>query len=139
MHEAPAAGRPTDAGLPEVPGYDVEEELGRGGMGVVYRAVHRRLRRVVALKMILTAGQVLEHEADRFRGEAEAVARLQHPGIVQVYEVGEHHGQPYIALEYLPGGSLEQVFLRGPMRPRGGVRAPSHRPGCAGTREAAHR
>jgi hypothetical protein len=75
-------------------------------MGVVYKAHHRALNRVVALKMMQTglAGDSLE--LDRFHREAEAVARLQHPHIVQIYEIGTHEGQPFLALEYVPGGSL---------------------------------
>jgi serine/threonine-protein kinase len=89
-----------------VPGYDLLGVLGRGGMGVVYKARHQRLNRLVALKMILAGGHAGEAEQSRFRTEAEAVARLQHPGVVQIYEVGEHNGLPYLALEYCDGGSL---------------------------------
>src|SRR5262245_66286562 len=76
------------AGLPHVPGYEVEAVLGRGGMGVVYRARHLALKRTVALKM-LAAGSPHPGQRARFRAEAEAVARLQHPNIVQIHEVGE--------------------------------------------------
>ena len=71
-----------------VPGYDIEGVLGRGGMGVVYKARHLALKRTVALKMILAGGHAGQAELARFRLEAEAVARLQHPNIVQVFEVG---------------------------------------------------
>ena len=78
------ATAPPAAGLPQVPGYEVEAVLGRGGMGVVYKARHLALKRTVALKM-LAAGHHHPAERARFRAEAEAVARLQHPNIVQVY------------------------------------------------------
>ena len=91
--------------MPVVPGYEVEVELGRGGMGVVYRARHQALKRTVALKMI-RAGLAGALERARFRAEAEAVARLQHPNIVQIHEVGEAGGLPYCALEFVEGGSL---------------------------------
>jgi serine/threonine-protein kinase len=110
----PGAPTPTPAGAgdtvvqeaPAVAGYEVLGILGRGGMGVVYQARDRRLKRVVALKMILAVEHAGPEAAARFRAEAEALARLQHPNIVQVYEVGEQDGRPYLALEYVPGGSL---------------------------------
>jgi tRNA A-37 threonylcarbamoyl transferase component Bud32 len=99
---------PADEDYPRVPGYEVLAELGRGGMGVVYRARHLKLRREVALKMILAGAA---GEMDRFRLEAEALASLQHPGIVQIHEIGEvdlGSGAPcpYFSLELCPGGSL---------------------------------
>jgi WD40 repeat protein len=94
--------------LPVVAGYEMLGLLGRGGMGVVYKARHLALKRTVALKMILAGGHAGEHERARFRAEAEAVARLQHPGIVQIHEVGEHDGHPFCALEFIDGGSLAQ-------------------------------
>jgi hypothetical protein len=92
--------------LPEVPGYEVLGLLGQGGMGVVYPARQVGLGRVVALKMILHAEYAGDDERRRFQAEAEAVATLQHPNIIQIYEVGERAGLPYFSLEFCPGGSL---------------------------------
>jgi tetratricopeptide (TPR) repeat protein len=103
---------PATAAPPDVPGYEILGVLGRGGMGVVYKARQVGLKRIVALKMILGGGHAGTQERARFRAEAEAVARLQHPNIVQVYEVGEHHDLPFFSLEYCPGGSLASE-LRG--------------------------
>jgi hypothetical protein len=95
---------PGDGLLPSVPGYEVLGELGRGGMGVVYQARHLRLDRLTALKVI--RGEAGAEELRRFRTEAEAAARLDHPNVVRVYEVGEAAGRPFVALEYANGGSL---------------------------------
>ena len=89
-----------------MPGYDILGELGRGGMGVVYRARHHKLNRVVALKMVLAGSHTSSHELKRFLAEAEAAAALQHPNIVQVFDYGEHANLPFMALEYVNGGSL---------------------------------
>src|SRR5690349_8108540 len=88
-------------GAVAVAGYEVEAVLGRGGMGVVYKARHLALKRTVALKMVLAGGHAGPGELARFRIEAEAVARLQHPNIVQIHEVGEADGHPYCALEFV--------------------------------------
>jgi tetratricopeptide (TPR) repeat protein len=97
---------PSPPDRPVVAGYEVLGVLGRGGMGVVYRARHITLNRPVALKMILAGVHAGPGLRARFLAEAEAVARLQHPNIVQIYEVGEAGGCPYLALEYVDGGSL---------------------------------
>jgi ABC-type amino acid transport substrate-binding protein len=89
------------------PGYALERELGRGGMGVVYLARQTRLDRPCALKMILTGERAAAAERQRFVTEAQAIARLQHENIVRVYEIGEHHGQLFMALELCEGGSLD--------------------------------
>jgi WD40 repeat protein len=94
------------ASVVAVPGYEILRVLGRGGMGVVYQARHLALKRIVALKMILAGGHAGPQELARFRLEAEAVARLQHPNIVQVFEVGESEGHPFCALEFVDGGTL---------------------------------
>jgi serine/threonine protein kinase len=103
-------------GLPEVAGYEVLGLLGRGGMGVVYEARQLGLDRTVALKMVSAGFQAGPKELARIRAEAAALARLQHPNIVQVYDVGEAAGQPYFAFEFVAGGSLAQ-YLRGAPQP----------------------
>ncbi len=108
--------------LPRVDGYDVLAEVGGGGMGVVYKALHLRLKRVVALKMLRPSAGVASAEWEgllgRFRREAEALARLRHPNIVEVYDVGETpSGTPYFSLEFCSGGSLDARFDGTPLPP----------------------
>jgi WD40 repeat protein len=90
----------------QVEDYEILAEVGRGGMGVVYRARHRGLRRLAALKMVLAGEFASPGQATRFRLEAELAARVQHPNIVQVYEVSSHEGRPFLAMEWADGGSL---------------------------------
>jgi serine/threonine protein kinase len=104
--------------LPVIDGYEIGELLGRGGMGLVFRARQKVLKRDVALKIIVSGAHAGDAERARFRTEAEAVARLHHPGIVQIYEVGEQAGCPYLALELVNGGSLAEHLNGAPMPPR---------------------
>ncbi len=98
-------------------GYELLEEIGRGGMGIVYKARQIALDRIVALKMLRGGLPVFAEDSVRFRAEAAAVARLRHPNIVQIYEVGERDGQPYLALEYVAGGTLSQRLSGHPLAP----------------------
>jgi serine/threonine-protein kinase len=116
-----APSRPT-SGLQGPPGYELRKVLGRGGMGVVYKAWQKNLSRFVALKMILGGEHAADEERARFRMEAEAAARLQHPNIVQIYEVGESAGRPYLALEYIDGCSLQQQLEGKPQPPESAAR-----------------
>jgi serine/threonine-protein kinase len=116
MPEACAAGETistlmpgeSPGGMPQLPGYEILGVLGRGGMGIVYRAWRSELRRHVALKMVHAGAQATASVLARFRIEAEAVARLQHPNIVQIYDVGQHLGSPFLVLELIEGRNLVQ-------------------------------
>jgi hypothetical protein len=113
---AGASGESTKRAAPAVAGYEVLGELGRGGMGVVYRARQVLLNRPCVLKMILAGVHADAASVARFLGEAEAVARLQHPNIVQIHNVGQADGLPFFELEYVEGGSLDRR-LDGTPRP----------------------
>ncbi len=106
------------AGTPIVPGFEILDELGRGGMGVVYKARQVALDRVVALKMILAGAHARDKDLVRFQAEARAVGQFQHPNIVQIFEVGEAGGLPYFSLEYVAEGSLSHKINRDPQPPR---------------------
>ena len=101
-----------------IPGYEIVRELGRGGVGVVYLARQTRLNRLCALKMILAGTHAGRDSILRFATEAETVAKLHHPHIVQVYSFGDHDGRPYLELEYLEGGSLANRLDGTPWRPQ---------------------
>ena len=117
-----ATGANLDGALPghvqNVGPYQILGVLAQGGMGIIYRALDTRLKRQVALKMILSGGHSCTVALARFRAEAEAVARLQHTNIVQIFEVGDHQGLPYLALEYVEGTSLLQRLTDKPYSPR---------------------
>ena len=128
---------PGEAPAPDsVAGYEILGVLGRGGMGVVYKARQRGLDRVVALKMILSGAHASEEEVGRFRTEAEAVARIQHPNIVQIYEVGEEGGRPYFSLEYVDGGSLSGKINGVPQPPKEAARLVNLLAGAMGAAHA---
>ena len=107
-----AGGAKSDPPL-QIAGFEILGELGRGGMGVVYRARHRKLGHVVALKRVLAGGLASQQDLARFQLEAAAVARLNHPGIVHMHEFGEFEGMPFFSLEFVTGGSLDRALKAG--------------------------
>lgn len=114
----PVLGMAKQTALPQIPGFHMQEELGRGGMGVVYLARQLRLNRLVAVKMIKGAEQANADTRMRFLAEAEAIAKLHHPGVVQVYEFGTYEDNPFFAMEYVSGGSLDKKLAGNPLPPR---------------------
>ena len=113
-----AASGPWTAQPPHLSGYEVRDELGRGGMGVVYRAWDQRLHRPVAVKMLLAGDFARPDERERFQREAEAAAGLRHVNIVQVYHVGDFEGRPYFTMEFVEGGSLAEKLAGAPLPAR---------------------
>ncbi len=114
--EAHAPPVPSSANT-RIPGYDVLEEVGRGGMGVVYKARQVAVNRIVALKTLLTPSGIGSSALVRFQIEAEAIATLQHPSIVQLFEFGTVEGIHYLTLEYVPGGTLAERIKQKPLTP----------------------
>jgi eukaryotic-like serine/threonine-protein kinase len=107
----------TPPGPRYVAGYELIEEVGRGGMGVVYKARQIRLNRTVALKMILSGPFARPEELVRFHVEGETLARLTHPSIVRIYEIGQADGRPYFTMEWVDGGNLADRLAAGPVPP----------------------
>jgi len=98
----------------QIGNYQILQEIGRGGMGVVYKARQANLSRIVALKMILAGEHAGLRERARLRNEAQAAAQLMHPNVVQIFEIGEHEGLPFLAMEYVAGGNLTRTLRATP-------------------------
>jgi serine/threonine protein kinase len=119
MADAPASSGESAATTgPSVAGYDILGTLGQGAMGVVYKAREHGLKRLVALKMISAGVHASDQHRIRFRAEAEAAATLQHPNLVQIHQIGEHEGLPYLSLEFVDGDRLDRKIGGTPQPPR---------------------
>jgi len=114
VREQLANAEPAAHPVKQIDGYEIISELGRGGMAVVYQAIDLRLKRPVALKVILNSGHASSEQRERLRQEAVTIATLQHPGIVQIYEIGEHQGHLYLALELMDAKGMQTVMNDAP-------------------------
>lgn len=114
--------KPPPANTGVIPGYEILATIGRGAMGVVYQARQISLNRIVALKVMVAGSHASEEDRLRFRTEALTVAQIQHPNVIQVYDVGEYDGMPFLAVEYVSGGNLQQWLGNKPMSVSGAVR-----------------
>src|SRR5439155_25103457 len=117
-----ATPKPAPPRMPCFAKYEVEAEIGRGGMGVVYKARQKDLDRPVALKMVLSGQLASPEQLARFHDEAKFAAQLHHPNIVPIYESGDSLGQPYFAMQFIEGPSLAVQLRRGPLAPEHAAR-----------------
>lgn len=115
-HPAPPA--PTTIERPNIPGYEILDDLGRGGMGVVFKARQVSLNRIVALKILQPHALITPEQFARFRSEAELLARIHQPNIVTIFDIGEHEGRPYFTMEYVDGPNLAQFLAGRPQDPK---------------------
>jgi serine/threonine protein kinase len=101
--------------MDHIPGYEISAAIGRGAMGVVYRARQIKLQRLVALKVLVGRSHASQEDVARFNSEAITIAQIQHPNVMQIFDVGEYNGFPYLAAEYVDGGTLENKMNAGKM------------------------
>jgi serine/threonine protein kinase len=113
----PSAASPEPAEMPKIAGFELLDVIGRGGMGVVYRARQIGLGRIVAIKTLSPDAFGSADQRERFRAEAELLARIQQPNIMPIFDFGETEGRPYFVMEYVPGGNLGQRLMGRPQDP----------------------